>query len=98
MAALGHEDDEEEEEEERGPGTTTSNESGARPSAGSDGAPEGDATESCLLPRRPRHVRREPSRCRGRSGRKEPPPFHVKERRFMVYICGGYKGEEKMSL
>ncbi|CAL8384570.1 unnamed protein product, partial [Arctogadus glacialis] len=93
MAALGHEDGE---EEEAGPGesagaTTTSNESGPRPSAGSDGSPEGDATESCLLPRRPRRFGLDPSVCRGRSGGKEAPPSPGQERRFMVYICGGYK-------
>lgn len=25
--------------------------------------------------------------------RKEKPPFPVSEKRFMVYICGGYKGK-----
>lgn len=27
--------------------------------------------------------------------RKEALPFHVEEKRFMVYICGGYKGKNE---
>lgn len=29
--------------------------------------------------------------------RKEEPPFFVEEKRFMVYICGGYKGKNQQS-